>query len=96
MDMKPKKDQVTIHEYVSYLKSSEGRAEFYDGVIYDMAGSSDEHSLIGMNFGTALNIALGDRPCRVFGADSNLAIDRADAVVMPDVHVVCGKNEPSL
>ncbi|MEY3445044.1 MAG: hypothetical protein RLZZ519_3325 [Bacteroidota bacterium] len=87
--------KVTVHDYLTYLDSIEGRAEYYQGVIFDMAGSSDEHSLIGGNFITALNIALDERPCRVYGPDSNLAIDLDDAVVMPDVHVVCGKNEPS-
>jgi Uma2 family endonuclease len=87
--------KVSVHDYLTYLDSIEGRAEFYQGVIYDMAGSSDEHALIGGNFLTELNIALRERPCRVYGADSNLAIDLDEAVVMPDVHVVCGKNEPS-
>jgi Uma2 family endonuclease len=90
-----KKVRVTVQEYLEYLDSIQGRAEFHDGVIYDMAGSSDNHALIGMNVGTALNNVLADRPCRVFGADSILAIDQDESVVMPDVHVVCGDNEPS-
>ena len=83
--------KATVEDYLNYLDSIEGRAEYYQGVILDMAGSSDAHSLITGNFGTALNNALDELPCRVYGPNSNLAIDLNDAVVMPDVHVVCGK-----
>jgi Uma2 family endonuclease len=95
MSIAEKKTRVSVQEYLNYLASIEGRAEYYQGVIYDMAGSSDEHSQIALNFGTALNIALRDDPCRVYGADSILAIDADDCILMPDVHVVCGGLEPS-
>lgn len=85
-----KPDKVTMQEYLSYLESIEGRAEFYDGVIYDMAGGSDNHGQIGGNVLTALNNALADQPCIVFGADSKLEIEFQETIVMPDVHVMCG------
>jgi Uma2 family endonuclease len=90
-----KTEKVTIHEYLSYLEGIEGRAEFYNGVIYDMAGGTDNHSQIGGNVLTALNIALADKPCIVFGADAKLEIETQEAVVMPDVHVMCGERQLS-
>lgn len=84
--------QVTVQEYLDYLDSIEGRAEYYDGVIYDLASSSNEHSLMGVNICSELKSGLRNRPnpCRVYGPDAILAIDANSSVVMPDVHVVCG------
>ena len=36
--------KVTVHDYLTYLDSIEGRAEFEKGVIYDMAGGTNVHS----------------------------------------------------
>ncbi|MEY3445045.1 MAG: hypothetical protein RLZZ519_3326 [Bacteroidota bacterium] len=80
-----------MEDYLTYLDSIEGRAEFDAGVIYDMAGSSNAHSLIGVNISSELRSALRSKGCRVYGADANLAIDATVTVVMPDVHVVCGE-----
>lgn len=95
MNVAEKKKKVTIQEYAAYVQSIEGRAEYYDGVIYDMAEKTDNHSKIGGNVLTALNIALANKNCSVFGADSNLEIEVQDASVMPDVHVSCGEPEIS-
>lgn len=91
-----KNSRVSVGEYLAYLDSIEHRAEFYDGIIYDMAGGSDNHSKIGTYTAAVLVGKLGDRNCAVYGADANLAIDAANAIVMPDVHVVCGEEKYSI
>ncbi len=96
MNVAEKKGKVTILEYAAYLETLEGRAEYVDGVIYDMAGGTDNHSKIGANMIAALHLALAEKECSVFGADSNLEIAAQDASLMPDVHVSCGEPQLSL
>ncbi len=55
------KERVTIQAYAAYVQTMEGRAEYYDGVIYDMAGGTDNHSKIGLNVGVALHNALTNK-----------------------------------
>ncbi|MBK9452832.1 MAG: Uma2 family endonuclease [Bacteroidetes bacterium] len=95
MNAAEKNLRVSANDYLIYLDSIEGRAEFYDGQIFDMAGGSNNHSKIGVNCSSALLSALSHKDCSVYGADANLAIDAANAIVMPDVHVVCGDEKYS-
>ena len=94
MDVGWQQGKMTIHEYLIYLDQSAYRVEFFEGRIYVLPSTSDNHGLIGANIGTALNNALADKPCIVFGADVKLEIETQEAIVMPDVHVMCG--EPQL
>lgn len=95
MNVVEKKEKYTVEEFLDYLDTLEGRAEYYEGEIFNMAGSSHEHSAISLNIGSELRSALRKRPCIVYGPDARLAIDAADAVVQPDVHVICGDQIPS-
>lgn len=87
--------KATVEDYLTYLDSIDGRAEFEKGVIYDMAGGTNVHSLIGVNVSGELRGFAKSKGCRVYGPDATLAIDATSSVVMPDVHVVCGEETPS-
>lgn len=86
---------VSPQEYLAYEDSIEGKAEYYNGVIVDMAGGSENHSLISMNMGGSLFAALKGTPCRVY--DSNFKVELSEDSVYgyPDVLVVCGETQKS-
>jgi Uma2 family endonuclease len=86
----PRADFTPI-EYFAYLDSIEGKAEYYDGVILDMAGSSPNHSLITMNCGIAIGRQLDASDCAVYSPDLLVGLDIAKAYVFPDLTITCGK-----
>jgi Uma2 family endonuclease len=80
-------------EFFAYLESIEGKAEFYDGVIVDMAGSSPNHSLITMNVGIAIGQHLVESDCAVYSSDLLVGLEISNAYVFPDLTIACGKRE---
>ncbi|HQU82462.1 MAG TPA: Uma2 family endonuclease [Pyrinomonadaceae bacterium] len=79
---------MTVEEYLVFEEKSKRKHEFMDGEIFQMAGVKRNHSLIGSNVTTDLNIALRDKPCEVHGSDIKVMI-REGHYVYPDVSVVC-------
>jgi Uma2 family endonuclease len=88
-----KKDKATAAEFFAYLESIEGRAEFFNGEILDMAGGSPNHGLITMNCGIAIGSQLEDGNCAAYSNDLLVGIEFANAYVFPDLTVVCGELE---
>lgn len=85
--------KVSRAAFLSYLDSIEGKAEFLDGWIYDMAGGTPAHSLIANNVGAELRSNLKDSGCRAYNSDLTIEIDADGSIVFPDVSVVCGALE---
>lgn len=83
--------EFTAEQYLALEDVSETKHEYYDGVIYNMAGGTPDHNLISTNMSTALNNALADTPCRVFDSDMRILVEEEDLYTYPDVSVVCGK-----
>ncbi len=67
------------------------KSEYYRGEIYALAGASANHSQIATNLIIALGNVLDKTPCRVFGSDMRLFIEKENHYTYPDVVVVCGK-----
>lgn len=89
------KEKATIQEYLEYLDSIEGRAEFYDGVIYDMPGSSISHVRISGNIFAELHVSLRGSACEPFTTDLKTEVESERTYTLPDVAVVCGPLELS-
>ncbi|QHT69702.1 Uma2 family endonuclease [Rhodocytophaga rosea] len=87
------KQPYTKEEYFALEETSEDKFEFENGEVFAMSGGTANHSLITGNIITALNIALGNKNCRVFSSDMKTAIDAAESYVYPDAQVICGKVE---
>jgi len=79
---------MTVEEYLVFEEKSKRKHEFMDGEIFQMAGVKRNHSLIGSNVTTELNIELREKPCEVHGSDIKVLI-REGHYVYPDVSVVC-------
>jgi len=89
----------TIEEYIAFERESEERHEYLDGLIYAMAGESNEHADISVNLVVELGSQLKGTPCRVWTKDSKVlsgpAIRSYKSVKglfsYPDIVVVCGE-----
>ncbi|MDD5034005.1 MAG: Uma2 family endonuclease [Methylococcaceae bacterium] len=81
--------RLTHDEYFALEQAQDQRYEYHAGEVYAMAGGSESHALISMNIGAALVNALRGKPCRVYGADMKLHIQKQDLFVYPDIQVLC-------
>lgn len=88
-------DWVSPSDYLAYEESIEGKAEYYNGVIVDMAGGSENHSLITMNVGGLLFGALRGKPCRAYDSNFKVEISKDSVYGYPDVLVICGDTQRS-
>ena len=88
-------DRVTVEDYLAGESQSEVRHEFIGGVVYAMAGASEEHNFIAGNIFAALHNHIGDGPCRVFMADMKLRLSVAhdEAFYYPDLLVTCDSRD---
>ena len=78
-------------EYLTVERSAEFKSEYFDGVVYAMAGGSERHNLITGNLVTELNIRLRERPCRVYPSDMKVRVPNSKRFFYPDVSVICGE-----
>lgn len=83
----------TIEEYLALERRSDIRYEYYDGKIVAMAGGRPKHSKITNNASNAINTALGDRDCSVYGPDLKVKIDKTNKILFPDLMVICNDLE---
>jgi Uma2 family endonuclease len=87
------KRRYTRAEYIAFERSSSTRNEFFDGVIYAMAGGSREHALYAANVIALLGAELRSKPCSTHTADLRIRILATGLDTYPDVSVVCGSVE---
>lgn len=81
---------VSPEEYLAAERTASFKSEYYQGQVYAMAGASNEHNLVNLNAGTALNIALRERDCTVRVSDMRLQVKENGLYTYPDLSVVCG------
>jgi Uma2 family endonuclease len=85
----------TAAEYLAFERASDERHEWYDGVIYDMAGESPNHRRLRINLTRMLSTHLRGHPCEVFGSDTKVCsgpkLERnlQGFFSYPDLGVVC-------
>lgn len=83
-----KQDFISVQEYLAFEEKSKRKHEYMDGEIFAMAGVKRNHSLIGSNITTDLNISLREKHCEVHGSGIKVPV-REGHYVYPDVSVVC-------
>lgn len=67
------------------------RHEYCGGVIWAMAGGTEEHSTISSNTSRALGNRLLGRKCRVHSGNLRLWVEASGLYTYPDVMVICGE-----
>jgi Uma2 family endonuclease len=85
------KQKLSIEEYIEFDKSNEGKWEYFDGEVLDMAGGSLNHNRITRNVLAALQEKLAGTPCEALPSDMRLKVPAALPYRYPDVVVVCGE-----
>src|SRR5262245_66505069 len=78
---------LTVDEYLEAEKTASARHEYVAGQIYAMAGVSDAHNTIALNFATFLRANLRGGPCRVYISDMKVWIETARVFYYPGVIV---------
>ncbi len=82
---------LTVEEYLEGEQQSEVRHEYIGGLVYAMAGTSDEHNFIVTNCLAALHAHLRGKTCRIFVLDAKVRLqaNADDIFYYPDLMVAC-------
>jgi Uma2 family endonuclease len=81
---------LTPEEYLRLEREAEFKSEYVNGHVYAMAGAKVNHNQIAANLTGMLWSQLRGRPCRIFGSDMKVHIEKANAFRYPDVSGLCG------
>jgi Uma2 family endonuclease len=85
------KHKMTMEEYIEFDKNNEGRWEYFDGEVFDMAGGSLSHSRIIANILATLGNKLEGTRCEALPSEMRIKVPKALPYRYPDVTVVCGE-----
>jgi len=86
--MQHTRQRMSFEQYLLLVSNSDRRYEYYNGEVRLLAGSSN-HAAIALNFGVALDQALGDDAvCRPYVSDKLVRVTSTN-IVIPDVVVSC-------
>lgn len=83
-------------EYLILEENSPLKHEYMDGQAYAMAGASDAHVTISLNFASALRHHVRGTGCRVYMSDMKVSIETADIFYYPDIIVTCDARDREL
>ena len=81
---------LSVQDYLERERVADSKSEFWDGVVYAMAGASFRHNRIVANLITTLGGQLRDQPCAVYASDLRVANQAGTRFFYPDVSVICG------
>lgn len=91
MSAKTKRKYTSPEEYLELERTAFEKHEYFDGEIFDMAGTSEEHANISSNINASLHFQLKKRSCKSYQSDLRVHIPKTGLYTYPDVLVVCGK-----
>jgi len=91
MTAQPHPSFVTVEDYLGGEEHADVKHEYLGGVVYAMAGGTNDHAAISANAITALGTRLRGKLCRVFSSDAKVRIELTDHTrfYYPDAQVVC-------
>jgi Uma2 family endonuclease len=79
---------LTVEAYLARDRDADGRLEFLDGTITDVAGAEPEHNQVKDNIARELGNRLIERGCWVTSSDQRVHVGDGN-YVYPDVVVAC-------
>ena len=80
-------------EYLQWEEQEEEKHEYEDGMIYAMAGASENHISIATNLTVILANHLRGGDCRLFPSDMRLHIPSQNIYYYPDLLVTCDQRD---
>lgn len=85
---------ISPQEYLDIERDSATRHEYHHGLVYAMAGGTDNHDRIALNLLSLINLHLGDSACRFHSG--NVKVNYKDAFYYyPDAFVTCDPRDRS-
>jgi Uma2 family endonuclease len=85
-------ETISSEDYLFQERQNSQKHEFVEGIIYAMAGASEEHVLIAGNIFGEIYSVFKQRPCKVYNNDMRVKVNKND-YVYPDVVAVCGESK---
>lgn len=86
------KHPTTIDEFLEWEERQPERHEFVDGQIHAMSGGTGRHDRLTRQLANALETALGDKPCLVYGPNVKVRTPSGTSTY-PDAFVRCGPDD---
>ncbi|MDX2014937.1 MAG: Uma2 family endonuclease [Myxococcaceae bacterium] len=83
----------SYEDYLSVLERSDVKLEYFDGLIYAMAGGTPAHAELAANTIAILKRLLSS--CAVFSSDLKVRVEEVDLAAFPDASVICGERHVS-
>ena len=80
---------LTPEEYLELETQSPIKHEYIDGEVYAMAGTTDTHNTIALNFAILIRAHLRGTNCRVYFADIKARLEQCNCFYYPDLLVTC-------
>ena len=84
---------ISAEDYLEGEKTSPIKHEYIQGQVYAMAGASDAHVTISLNFASMLRSHLRGGECRVYITDMKAQIESLNSYYYPDVMVTCDRRD---
>ena len=82
-------NNLTPEEYLQFEEKSPIKHEYIDGQVYAMAGTTDTHNIIGLNFTFIIRNHLRGSNCRVYFTDLKVRLEKRNHFYYPDIIVTC-------
>ena len=84
------RQKLTIDEYLEWENAQTEKHEYYQGDVFAMSGAKLPHNHVTANLIAELKRKLKGKPCKPFGSDLRIYIEKNTLITYPDISVVCG------
>ena len=81
----------TIEEYLEMENTAIEKHEYYQGQISLMSGSKLQHITVTRNLMIELGTKLKGKPCRPYGSDARIHVEKNTLFTYADLTVICGE-----
>ncbi len=85
------KKKYTIEEYLEMENAATEKHEYYQGEIFAMSGTKMPHNRIASNTLIGFGKKLTGKPCKPYGSDLRIHIEKNTLFTYPDISIICGE-----
>lgn len=82
--------KMTLDEYFEFDRASEGRFEYFDGMLFELSGVTREHAAIEINLSLSLTTKAREKGCEAFPASLRVKPPSLRTYRYPDFSLACG------
>lgn len=87
------KQKFTIDEYLELENAAIEKHEYYNGEIFAMSGAKGPHLVISTNLTISVGNKLKGKPCRPYGSDARIYVEKNTLFTYPDLSIICGERQ---